>query len=133
MRHNFILVMLICGVLISVLAFASCGGSDSASKSQYGVRIKYSRDSKIEFPDFTLIFIGQRRVTSPRYPRGFLYYDFKVNKGGVEKLVSWSSGAGDNGPTEFEVGGSSFLLELQHSDKLGRLGEDELVIWKKAA
>ena len=133
MRHNFVPAMLICGALICVVAFAGCGGSASASKSQYGVRIKYARDSKIEFPDFTLIFIGQRRVTSPKYPRGFLYYDFKVNKGGVEKTVSWSSGAGDIGPTEFEVGGSSFLLELERSDKLGRLGEDELVIWKKAA
>jgi hypothetical protein len=133
MRHNFIPVMLIFVVLVSAVALASCGSSASASKSQYGVRIKYSRDSKIEFPDFTLIFIGQRRVASSSYPRGFLYYDFKVDQGGVEKTVSWSSGAGDIGPTEFEIGGHSFLLELQHSDKLGRLGEDELVIWKKAA
>jgi hypothetical protein len=133
MKHNFILVMLICGFLITVITSVNCGGRASAEKNQYGARVKFVKGLELEFPDFTLEFVGQRRVTSPRYPSGFLYYDFKVNQGGHETNVSWSSGAGDIGPVKFEIEGDRFLLELRRSDRLGPLEEDELVIWKKAA
>lgn len=131
MRHKFIPVMLISGLLSAIVTFAGCGNKTLTDKNQYGVRIKYAQGVKIEFPDFTLEFIGERRVTSSHYPAGFLYYDFKVNTGNTEKTVSWTSGTGNIGPAKFELGDSRFLLELILSDKLGMLKQDELVIWNK--
>jgi hypothetical protein len=64
------------------------------------------------------------------YPRGFLYYDFKVRTANIEKAVSWSSGTGDIGPVQFEIAGKHYQLELRHSDKLGKLKDNELVIWQ---
>ena len=102
MRNNSPLILLLSGVL----AFAgpvSCGHAASEQKASYGTRVKYRPGEKIEFPDFTVEYVGERRKTVPVYPRGFLYYDFKVGKGKTEKMVSWSSGTGDIGPVEFEI------------------------------
>jgi hypothetical protein len=120
-------------VLASLLAFAgpvSCGHAASEQKVSYGTRVKYHPGEKIEFPDFTVEYIGEHRKDTPAYPRGFLYCDFKVRAANIEKVVSWSSGTGDIGPAEFEIGGKRFVLELRRSDKLGKLNENEMVIWK---
>ncbi|HMF81473.1 MAG TPA: hypothetical protein VK562_08750, partial [Candidatus Acidoferrum sp.] len=58
-------------------------------KASYGTRVKYQAGQEIEFPDFTVEYIGERRKTVPVYPRPFIYYDFKVRKGKAEKMVSW--------------------------------------------
>ena len=116
-----------------MLAFGGsviCGHGTSEEKASYGARAKYRVGQKIEFPDFTVEYVGERRKTVPVYPRGFLYYDFKVSKGKSEKLVSWTTGTGVIDPTDFEFDGKSYQLELCHSDKLGRLNENELVIRK---
>ena len=113
-------------VLLS--AFTSCGGERTAA---YSTKVKYRQDQAITFPDFSLEYVGERRVTLPVYPRGFLYYDFKVRAGKEEKQVSWSSGTGLIGPIEFSIGGANYTLELKRADKLGQLKEDELVITKK--
>ena len=44
--------------------------------------------------------------------------------------VSWSAGIGDIGPALFELGGHTYRLELRQSDALGRLADDELVLWQ---
>jgi hypothetical protein len=108
-------------VLASLLAFASplsYGHAASERKASYGMRVKYHVGQKIEFPDFVIEYAGERRQSVSAYPRGFLYYDFKVRNANVEKVVSWSSGTGDIGPVEFEIGGKHYQLELRHSDKL---------------
>jgi len=120
-------------LIACILAFAgpiSGGHAASEQKASYGTRVKYRAGQKIEFPDFTVDYIGERRKSTPAYPRGFLYFDFKVRAANIEKIVSWSSGTGDIGPAEFEIGGKRFLLELRRADKLGKLNENELVIWK---
>ena len=120
-------------VLGSLLAFASVlsyGHAASDQKASYGTRVKYQPRQKIEFPDFTVEYVGERRQSVSAYPRGFFYYDFKVRNANVEEIVSWSSGTGDIGPVEFEIGGKRFLLELRASDKFGKLEENELVISK---
>jgi hypothetical protein len=127
-RNNSPLIFLLSGVL-ALAGLVSCGHAASEQKASYGTRVRYPGE-KIEFPDFTVEYVGERRKTVSVYPRGFLYYDFKVRIGNIEKVVSWSSGTGDIGPVEFEIGGKRFLLELRHSDKLGKLKENELVIWK---
>jgi len=108
----------------------SCGHAAPESQASYGVRVKYRPEQKIKYSDFTIEYVGERQEGTPAYPRGFLYYDFKVWAANIEKIVSWSSGTGDIGPVEFEIGGKRFLLELRRSDKLGKLKENELVIWK---
>jgi hypothetical protein len=75
-------------LLSGLVAFAgpvNCGYAASTNKASYGTRVKYGAGKKIEFPDFTIEYIGERRTTSPVYPRGFLYYDFKVRKAKAEK------------------------------------------------
>ena len=129
MRNNSTLVF----VLGSLLAFASLlsyGHAASEQKASYGTRVKYWAGEKIEFRDFMIEYVGERRQSVSAYPRGFLYYDFKVRTANIEKVVSWSSGTGDIGPVEFEIGGKHYQLELRHSDKLGKLNDNELVIWQ---
>jgi hypothetical protein len=128
-RNNSPLILLLSGLL----AFAgpvSCGHAAFAQKASYGTRVKYRPGEKIEFPDFTIEYVGERRKTVPVYPRGFRYYDFNVSKGKAEQIVSWTSGTGDIGPMDFEIGGKRYQLELRHSDKLGKLKHNELVIWQ---
>jgi hypothetical protein len=116
-----------------ISAFAgpvSSGHAASQEKASYGARVKYRAGEKIEFPDFAVEYIGIRRQDTPGYPRGFLYYDFKVRNSNIEKVVSWSSGTGDIGPVEFEIGGKRYQLGLRHSEKLGKLKDNEFVIWQ---
>jgi len=120
-------------VLGSLLAFASVlsyGHAASDQKASYGTRVKYQPRQKIEFPDFTVEYVGERRQSVPVYPRPFIYYDFKVTKGKGEKMVSWTIGTGLIGLMVFEIGGKHYQLELRHSDKLGKLNDNELVIWQ---
>jgi hypothetical protein len=122
--------MLLVGCVFAFTGAVSCGHAASEQNASYGSRVKYGPGQKIEFPDFTIQYVGERRKETPAYPKGFLYYDFKVRTPSIEKIVSWSSGTGDIGPVEFEIGGKRFLLELRRSDKLGKLNENELVISK---
>jgi hypothetical protein len=91
--NNRALIFLFSGLL----AFGGpvgCGHAASEQKASYGTRVKYRLGQKIEFPDFTLEYVGERRKSVPVYPRGFLYYDFKVSKGKVEKVVSRTTAPG---------------------------------------
>jgi len=126
-KNNSTLIFLLSGLLACAVASDSYATSEKAS---YGTRVKYQARQKIELPDFTIEFVGERRESSPTYPRGFLYYDFKVSRGYIVKTVSWSAGTGDIGPVEFEVGDKHYQLELRRSDKLGKLNDNELVIWQ---
>jgi hypothetical protein len=74
--------------------------------------------------------VGERRESLPIYPRAFLYYDFKITKEKTEKAVSWTAGTGDIAPARFEISGKHYQLESRHSDKLGKLKDNELVIWQ---
>ena len=120
-------------IFLGLLAFigpVSCGHAASEQTASYGARVKYEVGKKIKFPDFTIEYVGERRKSGPVYPRPFLYYDFKISQGTNEKMVSWTAGTGDIGPMDFEVGGKHYQIELRQSDKLGKLKDDELVIWQ---
>lgn len=123
-----------------------CGKADNSENSEpktpdsrtgdssfrfYGEKIRFWQNQPVKFQDFSLTYIGERKTSSEQYPRGFLYHDFKVEGKNEEKTVSWSSGTGDIAPTVFEIGGKNYELELKISDKLGKLAENELVVWKK--
>jgi hypothetical protein len=116
--------------LLALFSPVSCGHAASEQKASYGTGVKYRVGQKIEFPDFTIEYLGERRKSVPVYPRPFIYYDFKVTKEKAEKVISWTTGTGLIGPMEFEIGGKQYQLELRHSNKLGKLSDNELVIWQ---
>jgi hypothetical protein len=126
-KSHSTLIFLFSGFLI-FLGPVSRG--DAEQNASYGTRVKYKAGQKIQFPNFTIEYVGERRQKSPVYPRGFLYYDFKVGSGKTEKTVSWTAGTGDIGPVAFELGSKRYQLELRRSDKLGKLNDNELVIWQ---
>ena len=107
-------------VALFMAAFARAG--------DLGVKAAYKKDTPVPLATFRLTYMGQRRVASEKYPRGFLIYDFRVNSAQGTQTISWSSGTGDIAPVLFRVGGEGFTLELQHSDKLGQLKDSELVV-----
>jgi hypothetical protein len=115
---------------LALAGTVSCGYAASEEKAAYGTRVKYRPGQKIEFPDFAVVYVGERQKTVPVYPRPFVYYDFKVSKGKAEKMVSWTTGTGVIDPTDFEIGGKHYQLEVRHSNKLGKLNDNELVIWQ---
>lgn len=104
---------------------------DQSRSADYGEKVFYFQDQPIAFPDFTLTYQGERPVVSEQYPRGFTYLDFQVDNGNESQIVSWSSGAGDIGPSFFTVAGQQYKLELTDSDELGPLAGGELVIWRE--
>jgi hypothetical protein len=126
-KNNSTLILLFSGLLVFWGA-VSCGHAEQ--NASYGTRVKYRAGQKIEFPDFTVEYVGERRKSLPVYPRGFLYYDFKVSRGKSEKVISWTTGTGIIDPTDFEFDGKRYHLELRRSEKLGKLNDDELVIWQ---
>lgn len=97
---------------------------------RYGEKVKFTKGTKIVFPDFVLEYLGQRRESSQKYPRGFLFCDFAATVEGGSVKFSWSDGTGDIGPVAFEIIQKRFSLELKRSDKLGPLKDDQLVVWK---
>ena len=127
MIKNSTLILLFIGLLV-FLEPVSCGHAEQ--NASYGTRVKYRAGQKIEFPDFTVEYLGERRKTLPVYPRGFLYYDFKITRGKIERVVSWTTGTGIIDPTDFEFDGKPYHLELRRSEKLGKLKDNELVIWQ---
>jgi len=121
------LILLFSGLLV-FLGPVGCGYAEQTAS--YGTRVKYGTGQKIEFRDFTAEYLGERRKSLPVYPRGFLYYDFKISRGKAEKVVSWTTGTGIIDPTDFEFDGKRYHLELRRSEKLGKLNDNELVIWQ---
>ena len=132
LKRFFRSISLVSGCTLLLINLSGCQNASSQSPPAYGTKVTFGAGRPLMFPDVTLEFVGQRWVdTSPNYPRGFTYYDFKVRQGDQEQTISWSAGTGDIGPTSFEVGGQDYLLELAMSDKLGSLAENELVLWKE--
>lgn len=133
------------GLLILLGVFSSLCGKTGNSAARFGEKVKFSQNEPVKFSDLTLIYIGVRRIISdlPRqeksvlpwkekpYFREFVYFDFKAQSEGEEQTVSWSSGTGDIAPILFVIGGKKYELELAISDRLGKLAENELVVWKK--
>jgi len=83
-KNNSTLIFLFSG-LLAVAGPVTYGYAAARQKASYGTRVKYATGKKIEFPDFTVQYVGEHRKSSPVCPRGFLYCDFKVSKGNTEK------------------------------------------------
>jgi hypothetical protein len=98
--------------------------------AEYGEKVHFELGKNILFPDFSLVYKGQRRVEHPVYKTGFIYFDFIAKQGMHETPLAWSSGTGDIAPHPFTISEKEFFLELLLSDALGQLKPDELVIWR---
>ena len=119
------------GLFILLGLFSGFCGKAGNSSANFGEKIKFSPNAPIKFEDFDLTYTGERRVSSDKFPRGFLYHDFKIKTASEEQTISWTSGTGDIAPVSFQIGGKKYELELSRSDKLGKLADNELVVWKK--
>jgi hypothetical protein len=75
---------LVSGAIFAFAGVVSCGHAEE--NASYGTRVKFRANQKIDFPDFRVEYLGERRKILPVYPRGFLYYDFKI------KLRKWFPG-----------------------------------------
>ena len=115
---------------LMTFAMPACVAGKSGGAA-YGAKVNYSKGIVVSFAHFDLKYIGNRKVSSPSYPRGMICHDFEISRGTTSKTVFWSSGTGDIGPTVFQFDGKEFWLELSRSDKLGKLAENEVVVWKK--
>jgi hypothetical protein len=115
-------------VPLVLLVYACTSRSADPELVPYGRKIVFHIDSPLHFADFDLTFLGERREPSIAYSRGFLIYDFRATHGSEVVTVSWSAGTGDIGPSDFRTAGRNFELELKHSDRLGALTSDELVV-----
>jgi hypothetical protein len=71
-KNHSTLIFLFSG-LLGFSGLVSCGQAEQTAS--YGTRVKYRARQKIEFPDFAVEYLGERRKSLPVYPRGFLYYD----------------------------------------------------------
>jgi len=110
------------GFLLALLMIASARAAD------LGTKVTFQTNTPIQFAAFAITYIGERHVSSDKYPRGFDYHDFRVTNGKTVQAISWSAGTGDIGPVLFEVQGERYALELKRAAKLGRLKDNELVV-----
>jgi hypothetical protein len=101
--------------------------------ADYGVPVNYAKGRDIAFADFTMRYLGERRVKSPVFKPGFMFYDFAVTSRGKTQTISWTSGTGVIDAADFQVDGKSYALELRGSvARKGWLRDGEMVVWRQA-
>jgi hypothetical protein len=119
-------------VTLVILVLIVCGGVTRGRAAEgaaaYDAKVSFRPKQGLTFPDFTLVYKGEKNVKPPAGLRSWTVHEFTVTADEKEQAVSWSSGTGDIGPTPFSVGRKKFLLELSYSDTLGRLKTGELVV-----
>lgn len=99
----------------------------------YGEPVRFRKDRVVEFVDFSVRYLGERRVEDPMFKPGFIFHDFEIRSPKSVRTVSWSSGTGVIDSVEFTVDGSVFDLELRGSvARKGWLRDDEMVVWPHA-
>lgn len=86
--------------------------------ASYNDPVKLEDGLKVDFPDFSLEYLGRREVPmknwkTKQHPEGgtpYIYYDFKISSNDQEQTVSWSFGSGLIVPRPFEFLGSKYTL-----------------------
>jgi len=94
------------------------------------MRVKYGTGEKIEFPDFTIEYLGERRKTLPVYPRGFLITISscvrpmlrKSSRGTAARVISGQSSS----KSVRNIISSDCAIRI----KLGKLKNNEVLIWQ---
>jgi hypothetical protein len=118
-------------MLLVLLAATACAGEKAPAG--YGVIVHFSRGHAVVFPNFSMTYLGERRVSDPKFKPGFTFYDFEVKSAKSTQTVSWTSGTGVIDSASFKVDGRPYELELRGSViKKGWLKDDEMVVWPQA-
>lgn len=118
---------------IAICVLLGVIGCASADPPAYGVPTRFAKGREIVFPDFSIRYLGERRMIVPQFRQGFLYHDFEVKAAAETKTVSWTSGTGVIDSASFEIGGKPFELEMRGSvARKGWLRDDEFVLWPRA-
>jgi len=69
MTNNSTLIFLLSG-LLTFAGPISYGHAASEQKASYGTRVKYRAGQKIEFPDFAIEYVGERRKSTQATQEG---------------------------------------------------------------
>jgi len=85
------------GLFFACLLAAVVHGAD------LGAKVAYKKDAPVPFANFTVTFIGERRVSTSKFPPGMTFYDFRITSAVGNQTIAWSYGTGDIGPTIFRV------------------------------
>jgi|GEM_PF-1025245 len=101
-------------------------------KANYREKVRFSRDTWVEFPDFDLIYLGTGVSTGGGMHVPIKSYYFKIVRGREENIVFWSAGTGVIGPIPFEFNDNDYMIEMERMvygrEGQVRLGENELSI-----
>jgi hypothetical protein len=101
-------------------------------KANYREKVKFSRDTWIEFPDFDLLYLGMGVSTGGGMHVPIKSYYFKIVKGREENIISWTAGTGVIGPIPFEFNNNDYMIEMElmsfGRDGVDKLGRNELSI-----
>ena len=118
-------------VLVSMLLMATgCVAFFVPAQAEYGAEISFAPGRAVLYPDFTLDYIGQHRVVVDKYPRGFLFYDFRISRGDVTQDVAWTDGTGAIEPADFAFGGAPYTLEVTDRSGMEPFTMGRLVVQK---
>lgn len=123
-----LLLSLLAVALVAGGALWACAPGRAPRVAAYGAKVSFRAGVPIAFPDLTLTYLGERRVESQAYPRGFLFHDFRAERGSEAVTVSWTSGTGVIDSADFTIGGRAYALELRGARAHGWLDDDELVL-----
>jgi hypothetical protein len=118
-------------IAVVVTLGGGCKGEkeDNDLSGTYGAKVKYIEGIKVKFPDFFLKFMGTSQEKDKNFPSGVTVYNFRVRKGTERRNIGWV-GASKPEPLKFEFQEGRYMLERVNSQKLGKLADDEVVIWK---
>lgn len=117
-------------VLVVISLFINVNKAEAKMKYGYGEKIKFENKKPLHFPDFSILFIGKTGQNIQGAKDIYSIYNFNVIEGKKKKAISWAAG-GILVPTEFEVHGIKFCVELSQSIAFAEpLKENEFVIWK---
>jgi hypothetical protein len=98
----------------------------------YGEIVKFAIDKQIQYPEFTVRFVGKRREMVETYGRDFVYYDFEITSVSESLVASWTLGTGAVAPLLFSIDGNNYFLVLKMNELKTEnyiLDDDEMIIW----
>ncbi len=109
-----------------------CGGGekkDNDIPGAYGTKVKYIEGERMRFPDFFLKYMGTSQEKDKNFPSGVTVHNFRVRKGTERRKIGWVATSKPE-PLKFEFQENRYSLEKVNSQKLGKLADDEVVVWK---
>jgi hypothetical protein len=109
-----------------------CGSKekkDDDLTGTYGAKVKYVEGEKVKFPDFNLKYMGTSQEKDKNFPSGVTVHNFRVRKDTERRTIGWVA-ANKPEPLKFKFQDVDYSLERVKSQKLGKLADDEVVIWK---